>query len=446
MEGNMPTSLKDAASKTAAVKTPTPPKKPPAKPAVKPAAPVDQETSGLMDLLEGDAPDSATATPADDDDPNTPVPADPSDSGLPKTKAEVTKLSVAQLNALVDAHQLEIPNWAALSVADKKAAMVAQLFPEKASAKQKMLLNDPMSQVQHDIEKMDDPEEIEAEIQKLLASEGMNDFKLGGLLQRLQLTKTFDESSSFKAHVQETYGVAYRKAMYLIKNYNGIMAAGISWGDVEELGWTKLAKIIDVINADNVKEWVAKAKTVNNSTLKKLVQEALAAGGTDLSDAKLQKNFKTKTFSIPEDEVEVIDEAINSAMTSTKTESKGIALSYVCNEFLNSAGDKKASVSAANHKKVVDELEDKRELVLNLTAQLEEAETKLASGGQASLRETFEFLKMQHGGIKGALKALLSDDFDACFPGVELEVDVSKVVDEVEEVKPAKKPAKKKAA
>ena len=439
----MPTSLKDAAQKTAVEATPKPPKKPPAK-AVKPAAPVDQETSGLMDLLEGDAPDSENATPADDDDPNTPTPAAASD--LPTTKAEITKLSVAQLNALVDNHQLDIPSWASLSVADKKAAMVAQLFPDKASPKQKMLLNDPMSQVQHDIEKMDDPDQIELEIQKLLASEGMNDFKLGGLLQRLQLTKTFDESTTFKQHVDAAYGVAYRKAMYLIKNYNGIMAAGISWGDVEELGWTKLAKIIDVINADNVKEWVAKAKTVNNSTLKKLVQEALAAGGTDLSDAKLQKNFKTKTFSIPEDEVEAIDEAINSAMTATKTESKGIALSYVCNEFLNSAGDKKASVSASNHKKVVDELEDKRELVLNLQAQLEEAETKLASGGQASLRETFEFLKMQHGGIKGALKALIAEDFDACFPGVELEIDISKVEDDVEEEKPAKKAAKKKAA
>lgn len=439
----MPTSLKETATtvKKAA--------------AVKPAA---QEDSGLMSLLDGDMPAEAAPEPKKPAAPKkaakpSAVASEQTEEGSgqkvakPENKAQVTKMTVPQLDALTAQEGISIPNWDALSVADKKAAVAAALFPDtKGNTKGKLLLNDPMSQLQHEIETLDDADEIDKIIREVIKNEGVNDFRLGGLFARLNSVKVFEDGQNFKTFVLDVYGVQYRKAMYLIANYNAVVGAELTWDDVQELGWTKLAKIVPVLTKDNAKEWIEKAKAVNASTLMKLVAAAMKEGVTDLSDTKVQKNFKTRTFQLPEDEVEGVDEAIEHAMKLTSTDAKGIALSYVCNEYLNSAGDKKQSVSAANHQKVVAELEDKSELVKNLQTQLADAEQQLANGAQTSLRDMFDYLKATHGGIKQALQVLLGEEFDAAFPGVVLDVDVSAVAEDGEpQKKPAKKAAKKAA-
>lgn len=372
---------------------------------------------------------------------------------VPATKSAVTSMTTPELDALVEQQGYQIPKWDQLSVQDKKKAMVAFLFPDDATPAQKKLLNDPIQQVSSDIENLDDQWEIEKEISSVQSSQGISGFKLGGLLQRLNLKGAFDEGVTFKAYIDDKFGVRYRKAMQLVSNYNGIINSNVAWSDIEDLGWTKVAIILKVITPENVKEWVAKAKSVNNPTLRKMVDEAMAPA--DGATAPEAKNYTTKTFQLHEDQVEIVEAAIEDAMKKGGTEHKGTALEWVCTGYLAEADSNKVNPAQyASLKKTHDETLERVSALSDAlaAANLQIEELKAGGAGAASIRDVFEYAKQEYGSVKKALEALFGDVFEASFPGIICEL--SNVPPDAEEASEAEQaaqvvtpaPKKKKAA
>lgn len=402
---------------------------------------------------------------------------------LPKTKGAVGKLSSEQMDALVEAHGLAMPGeWAEGSASEKhkmlnvalgfvasKAKKGAKLdvvvgadttpltaiedaldpqpnpnnlailegdddnapsldnifahaLKEKAEKKPLVVAaeDDPLAKVAQEIEGLTDQLAIEGEITTLLTSEGMNDFRLGGLMLKLLEVGTFPDNSTFKAYIEQRWGIKYRKARYLIELYNGLLKSGVPWETVAGIGWSKVITLLPVLTPDNAEEWVAKAKQYNNDTLQATVKAALASdgGGANPNDEKLeQSKLKTLTFGVGPDQEELIKEAVEHAMKVGQTEHKGVALELICTEYLGNT----SGIAPQKNKKAEPayKLEDTA-----ATITVEEHEAALAAAYDPDLIFSY-FLKKANGNVTEALGALFGGDaFDKAFPTVTISIDI----------------------
>ena len=387
---------------------------------------------------------------------------------LPKTKGEVGKLSTDQMDALIEAHGLGMPGeWGEGSAAEKhKMLNVALGFAASKKKKGEAVVlvaaettysevpatddppfdvddkseaevlaqpnaanlallegadddNNPIMQVANEIEGLKDQASIETEITTVLASEGMNDFRLGGLLLKLLEVGTFNDNSTFKEYIEQRWGVKYRKARYLIELYNGLLKSGIPWEAVAGIGWSKVITLLPVLTKENVASWVEKAKQYNNDTLQGAVKAALAGdGATNPKDADLQASkLKTLTFGVGPDQEELIGEAVKHAMAVGKTEHKGVALELICTEYLGNTTSKTSAPKKA----------DKPQLVPG-TMTLEQHHTQLTNALAVAYepKAIFKhFLEQANGDVANAMGMLFGGDaFDAVFPNVTLSIDV----------------------
>jgi len=164
----------------------------------------------------------------------------------------------------------------------------------------------------------------------LIESVDFSYFKLGGVLSVIQDNGWWEgESETFKLFIPEKFGLQYRKAMYLIKIYNDLVAANIPWHKVSGLGWTKLKELSSILTHENVDQWVKIANDLTTLNLKLRIK-AIKEG-----DIKIEGGVSTITFTVHADEKETINEAIEKGMEEAGTEFKGVALEAICLNFLS---------------------------------------------------------------------------------------------------------------
>lgn len=165
-------------------------------------------------------------------------------------------------------------------------------------------------------------------------------FRLGGVLSVIQgggwyMEKGFD---NFRSFVESECGMAYRKSMYLIQIYNGLVESGIAWDKVGHLGWTKLKDLAGILTKENVDEWVGIAENMTVLQLQEHIK-ASTAGVTKGSNADKAKETESKktttiTFKVHEDQKQTIREALDKAKHEAGTDVDTVALENICLSFL----------------------------------------------------------------------------------------------------------------
>lgn len=181
-------------------------------------------------------------------------------------------------------------------------------------------------------------------VPSLIESVDFSYFKLGGVLSTIQDNNWWEgESDTFKSFIQDNFGLHYRKAMYLINIYDGLVEADIPWAKVSGLGWTKLKELADILTKDNVDEWVEKAQSMTTLNLQAAVK-AYKAGdlSTDGTTDPDSSGVSTITFKVHPDQKETIKQAVEQAMEEASTEFKGVALEAICMNYLSGGSTKKA--------------------------------------------------------------------------------------------------------
>lgn len=347
---------------------------------------------------------------------------------LPATKADVTKLKIAELDAIAVAEGFADDDWSKLSGPEKKQVVMAQLFDDKPSGKAKALKksakpNDQLLATAHAIEKMSALEEVQAEIVALMQEEGLTDFRLGGLLQRASELVDLSEGKTFRDYVQETFGLKYRKARYLIQIYNSLVEAGIAYEQVQKVTWTKLRVLVQILTAENVDEWVEKALSMNQKTLEATVKAALEEGVEGAAEAPVS-NLKTKSFKLAEDQIEVVEAALDDIKQKANTEHNGVALEYMAQSYLGGgSASKKTDVA------LVAKLEKDK---ADLEAALAEAQAKLDAAGDPTPvtvypapHEFWAHVASKHKTNQEVAVYLFGDNsgFSKVFPGISLAID-----------------------
>jgi hypothetical protein len=97
-------------------------------------------------------------------------------------------------------------------------------------------------------------------------------FELGGTLKRIKDEKWYHPHKTFKAYVADL-GISYREAKYFISIFETLTRANIEWEKVEEIGWTKLVCLVDVITTQNADHWLKIARETPRAHLRQLVKE-----------------------------------------------------------------------------------------------------------------------------------------------------------------------------
>lgn len=212
---------------------------------------------------------------------------------------------------------------------------------------------DLITDTAHELENLSQDKAIPL-VKELMNAADFSEFKLGGVLAKIQSEQWFGEHPNFKTFVEVEFGMNYRKAAYLSSIYNGLVEANVPWVKVSGLGWSKLKELTGVLTSENVDEWVEKASNMNVQALISYVKEMQKPEG-----AMVQKEVKTvtnKTFKLHDDQKETVEAALDKARTASNTESDTVALEHICIEYLSqtSKAKPKAQTLQQMFKAVID--------------------------------------------------------------------------------------------
>jgi hypothetical protein len=244
------------------------------------------------------------------------------------------------LDEPADAPDLKLdPNEADPSESAGTAMAVAGKKGKKG--KVDVLPADPLSSCAHQVENLK-ADAARAEVYNLIAGTEFDLFKLGGVLAVVHEKEYWAEYGfqDFRTFLETEHGLQYRKAMYLISIYYGVIEHQLTWAQVQGLGWTKLKVILnphnkDIVTAANIGAWLEKAKNMTVLQLESAIAGALKGPGENATEQDSGKTITTMTFKLHEDQKDTVRAALEKAKEVGGTQVDTVALEMMALEFLN---------------------------------------------------------------------------------------------------------------
>lgn len=256
-----------------------------------------------------------------------------------KAKSPSMKLMKTKKSAPVEQVESEEAQSLVTETVDTEAAeadVVEQVDTTEAETIQDAE-TDLIVQTAHEVENLKEDKAFKM-VPALLDSTAQGDFKLGGVLSVIQAQGWYMDRGyeNFRGYVESECGLNYRKAMYLISIYNGLVESGVKWEQVKHLGWTKLKELSSILTSENVADWVAKAEEMTVLQLQEYIkaQSAGSSVGGDEPTTKDAKKTTTMTFKLHEDQKQTVKEALAKAKHETGTSVDTVALEHICLDFL----------------------------------------------------------------------------------------------------------------
>jgi len=207
---------------------------------------------------------------------------------------------------------------------------------------------DVLQQSTHLIESLDESTALK-KAKDALDSADENLFVLGGILDAIYTNAWHTGYDGFKDLVEDMFGMKLRKAMYLMKIYNDIVENEIPWEKVSGLGWTKLRVLSSILNLDNVDEWAERAAGMTVLQIQEFIRAMKDSEGEETDTVALEQEASTVTtltFKVHDDQKEIVQDAIGQAKDAADTEYDGVALEYICMDYMGSTNTSAGSSGA----------------------------------------------------------------------------------------------------
>jgi len=214
---------------------------------------------------------------------------------------------------------------------------MATAASKKKTTGKKKAIDDLIVNVSHEVENYDKTKAIDT-VKSLSEDIEFSYFKVGGILNRINEEVWYTENgfAKFSEFVEATFGIKRTKAMYLINIYNGLLASGVLWEDVKDVGWSKLKEIVSVLTKKNVKAWVKRANEMTVLQLNAYVKahKQGEAGGSGADDDSGVPKVSSMTFKMHDDQKETVIAALDKAKDESNTEHNNVALESICMDYL----------------------------------------------------------------------------------------------------------------
>jgi hypothetical protein len=225
------------------------------------------------------------------------------------------------------------------------------------------------------IKNFKDPAEAMEALRNVDDRRGMIAYAHGGILKRIKEEKWYEsEACPYFSDFLIKKGIPRSTAYAHIALYEGLVKPGISWHQVEPVGWTKIRYIAPVLDKDNVDDWLQRAAKVTVPELiqivkheKSLLKKGAGASPTGVStqvdavdanllvpDGSVAPAKISRTFQFHEDQVKTIDDAIDKAKEQTCSPYDHQALDAICMNFL--AGNMESFAESHHFRRAVRQL------------------------------------------------------------------------------------------
>ena len=125
------------------------------------------------------------------------------------------------------------------------------------------------------------------------------------------------------------------KARALIQIYNAIVKSGITWAQVQDIGWTKLRAIARVLDEESAQRWISMAAGHSKKEIIELVKQHLTAsrGAAESSSTAT----RVRSFKLCDDQTESVNAAIETMKKTANTPDDLAALAAICLNYLEGA-------------------------------------------------------------------------------------------------------------
>jgi len=203
------------------------------------------------------------------------------------------------------------------------------------------------------VEKIESVEsnEVQDILIRLIDGGAQNEFLTGAAVARAHaLFKPNDPQfggvGTFKEYIKfnPKIDIGYRKAMQLREIYQRLKELGVPW-KAFGIGWTKVRVLLPVLTKENIPEWVEKANGMNSESLKAAVRDALDGGKLKAEGAL--SNVKTKNFKFDDDQLDIVDAALEKAKTVANTPDNAVAMELICQFYMGGGADWKQGLALA---------------------------------------------------------------------------------------------------
>jgi hypothetical protein len=187
------------------------------------------------------------------------------------------------------------------------------------------------------IEKVTTRIEVEENIKNFRDAREFDFFKLGGAIAVAQSLFTkkkseFEGYKNFGHYIEAVHGIPYGKAMHAARMYRKLVDLDVPWSAFENIGWTKVRLLLDVVTKDNVKTWVAKAKEMSFLSLEALLKAEEQKDKPQTEQGT--STITTKSFRLHEDQKQLVNDAIKKAQAETGSAVEAANLEAICQSYI----------------------------------------------------------------------------------------------------------------
>ena len=266
--------------------------------------------------------------------------------------------------------------WTTMKAGEKRTAFRRMFCPEKTETFDP---NDPFHLISERVENLEH-EAILPKIQELSQNVGLNYYELGGVFSLVAAKDWYTEEGfeTFKDWVEQKTDVKYIKARYLARIYDKIITLALPWEKVEGIGWSKLMLLLDVINEDNMEEWLKKARMLSWRALKQMIDElkkdSVEDPDEDESDEKMVQ-FNIRLFASQKETVEEsITKMAEESGKNRATSLEWIHASHLAGTIDTEAMTRLAAKAEARAPELPETIEGCSELLLKLLKKIQKLE------------------------------------------------------------------------
>lgn len=162
--------------------------------------------------------------------------------------------------------------------------------------------------------------------------------EIAGLLYRAFTEGWYKEwgFTEWESYIVTEVGYSLRKAQYLMKIFHWCCVEQKDdklLGRLEEIGWSKAKALTGVVTSKNVDKFVEKAQKMSVEEFEADVKKAVKKEEPATRKEKPERITRLN-FSLYDDQLKTVEEAIDKAKELGKTDKPGHALSLVCLGYL----------------------------------------------------------------------------------------------------------------
>ena len=264
----------------------------------------------------------------------------PAAKGKAAVKEEAEEAPAAKAKPAAKAAAKAAPAAKGKAAPAAKGKAVAKPKP-KAEAKEEVDEAEALPALEEEdadiVELIDGADLIELASEMVGDAEALN-YKLGGILYHLRLGKSYQKvdkayavKGGWQKFIEEQIpGLGYRKAMNLIDIYYEVNLHGIDPAKVQQIGWAKMAKIVQVMDDKNAEELVELAETSTVAVLTDTIKSSYKEVGGTPGEKRKKTMFK---FRLWEDQATGVEEVIKATQEAMGFKDPSDAFEHIVMEW-----------------------------------------------------------------------------------------------------------------